>query len=263
MNTQAKATPYNGRFIAGDLGRHTTKRLISRLTDHPVLPQRYGEDWWLPFRAAIGDTIRRPGVAILDVGSGRRPTIPVRDRPAPCRYFGLDISAQELKLAPHGSYDEIFVASIVDHVPELDDRFDLVVCWQVLEHVKPLPLALENIRSYLRPGGRFVGQLSGRFSLFALLNRLVPHSVAKFGMKHLLGRDPQTVFPAHYHKCTSRALQLLSSDWATFSVLSRYRGASYFGFLPVLERGYLVYEEWTVHSDRHDLATHYFIVAER
>lgn len=236
---------------------------IGRVTARPTLPERYSKEWWQPFREATDEAVHKPGTTILDVGSGRRPSIPVADRPPDCRYIGLDISAEELRRAPVGAYDAVFVASIIDHVPELDDCFDVVVCWQVLEHVKPLALALENIRRYLKPGGRFVGQLSGRFSLFGLLNRMVPHSVAKFGMKHLLGRDPQTVFPAYYENCSDSQLRAAGTAWTTFSVFPRYQGASYFSFLPLLERAYLAYEEWTICAGHRDLATHYFLVAER
>ena len=55
--------------------------------------------------------------------------------------------------APEGSYDEMFVGDITKRVAELEGRFDLIICFQVLEHVKPLDDAIENLRCYLRPGG--------------------------------------------------------------------------------------------------------------
>jgi hypothetical protein len=64
-----------------------------------ALPARYGERWEAPFERRVG-AVLRPNMAILDVGSGRRPTITPSDRPAGCRYVGLDISAAELAARP-------------------------------------------------------------------------------------------------------------------------------------------------------------------
>ena len=200
---------------------------------------------------------------VLDIGSGRRPSVSTADRPPGCTYVGLDLSQAELERAPAGSYDQMLVGDARDRLSELEGRFDAVVSWQVLEHVKSLGAALENIRSYLRPGGIFVGQLSGTFALFGLANRAIPHRTAAHAMKYLLHRDPSSVFPAYYDKCWFTALEALGQSWTGFSVYPRYAGASYLSFSPVLQRIYLAYEEWTIRTERRNLATHYLIVGRR
>lgn len=228
-----------------------------------TLPARYAEDAWTqPFFDEIQPSLI-PGVAILDIGSGRRPTLPVASRPPSCRYVGLDLSSTELALAPTGSYDRALVGDVVEHRRELDGEFDLVVSWQVLEHVKPLADALENIRSYLRPGGRFVGQLSGTFSLFGLVNAVIPHWAATWTMQRLLGRDPDTVFPAHYDRCWYSALTELGETWSSFVVYARHQGAGYFRFSRALQKLYLKYEDWVIEKGHSNLATHYLIVGQR
>jgi SAM-dependent methyltransferase len=205
----------------------------------------------------------RPGVRILDVGSGRRPAVPIGRRPPGCVYVGLDISLDELRSAPPGSYDEMLAGDVVQFRSELEGRFDLAVSWQVLEHVKPLDAALENVRQYLVPGGVLVAQLSGKFSAFALLNQVVPHRVAVWAMRRLLGRDSRTVFPAHYDGCWYGALRRMTTGWSAVEIRSRYAGAGYFGFLPPLQRLYLVYENWAARRGHRNLATHYLIHARR
>lgn len=203
----------------------------------------------------------RPGVTILDVGSGRRPAIPKAERPPGCTYVGLDLSIDELRAAPEGSYDESISADVVSFLPALENRFDVVLSWQALEHVKPLETAFGNIHSYLVPGGTFLGHLSGRFSLFALLNQVLPLRLGVWGMERLLGRDRATIFPAHYDQCWQGALERITSHWHQAEIIPRYRGSGYFRFFGLLERAYLVYEDWTV---RHpNLATHYLIAARR
>src|SRR6266545_3381542 len=157
------------------------------------LPDRYLQDWRPLFLDRVLEDMK-PGARILDVGSGRTPVISVDRRPRDCCYVGLDISSEELMRAPAGSYDDVYIADVVQKVTALHDRFDLAVSWQVLEHVKPLDSALDNIRSYLRPQGRLVAQFSGSFAFFALVNQVLPASVGVWLLKTLLGRDPETVF---------------------------------------------------------------------
>jgi SAM-dependent methyltransferase len=223
---------------------------------------RYQEPWLQAWEQSFAQEMR-PGIQILDVGSGRRPAIPPEQRPPNCTYVGLDLSMDELEAAPPGSYDQMVASDVATFRPELADRFDLVLSWQVLEHVKPLALALENIRRYLTPGGLFLAQLSGRFSAFALLNQLLPHRLSVWALRRFLGRDPRTVFPAHYDQCWYGALVRITSPWSEATVLPRYRGSGYFKFLDVLERTYLVYEDWAVRRGHRNLATHYLISARR
>ena len=146
---------------------------------------------------------------------------------------------------------------------ELESSADLVVSWAVLEHVAPLDVAIANIHSYLRPGGLFVAQLSGGRSAFALINRLIPHRLAKVAMKRLLRRDPESVFPAPYDRCTYSELSRAFAGWSHVRIVARYRGAGYFGFLPPLQRLYLRLEDLLVRGRHRDLATHYLLVARR
>ncbi len=226
------------------------------------LPDRYAEPWFEPFAERAGRALR-PGVTILDVGSGRAPAIDVEDRPSACVYVGLDVSAGELSLAPEHAYDEMIYADIVEPDASLQGRFDLIVSWQVLEHVKPLPAAVATMHGYLRPGGRLVAQVSGGLSAFALAGRLLPHSVSKRLMSRLLGVDPQETFPTHYDRCRYRALQRIFSDWSEHEVIPRYKGAAYFRFAPSLEAAYTRYENWICERQIADLATHYLIDAVR
>ena len=131
---------------------------------------------------------------MLDIGSGARPAVPVEHRAKDCHYVGLDISRGELELAPAGSYDELRVADITQSSAHLEGSCDLALSYQVLEHVKPLPQALEQIRLTLRPGGVFVGQLSGTFSVFGLLNKFDTTPVDGMHVKTLGLRNPEKVF---------------------------------------------------------------------
>lgn len=231
---------------------------MTAIAGHP----RYRDDWLAPFRAAIESELR-PGFVVIDVGGGRRPAIARPDLPTGTTYIGLDLSELELMAAPPGSYDRVIVGDVVERQPYLEGSADLVVSWQVLEHVAPLGDAISNIHAYLRPGGLFVAQLSGGRSAFALINRVIPHRVAKLVMKRLLRRDPESVFPAMYDRCTYSALCRTLSDWSDVRIVPRYRGAQYFRFLPLLQILYVRMEDLIVRGGHKDLATHYLVVARR
>lgn len=88
-----------------------------------------------------------PGL-ILDAGSGRggwRPFLEV----AGVRVESLDIAAR-----PDAALE--WVADLTDMPQVPSDRFDCVVCHQVLEHVPRPNLAMAEISRVLKPGGRLI-----------------------------------------------------------------------------------------------------------
>ena len=160
------------------------------------IPPRYDRHPAQLFDDAVQGLLR-PGMAILDVGSGRRPARPPPARPPDCRYAGLDVSARELALAPPGSYETHVVADVATPVQTLRGGFDLVLSWQVLEHVVDTERALANMHAYLRPGGSLVALLSGRFSAFGILNAALPAQLGVELGRRLERRGPASVDPAH------------------------------------------------------------------
>ena len=249
------------------------RRLSPTIVDEPPeeladvragrLPARYGQRLQDVFLDQLSPRLR-PGVAILDVGSGRSPTIAAADRPPGCRYVGLDVSAHELRAAPPGAYQEMIVHDITRPLPMAAGHlFDVVISWQVLEHVKPLRAALDNLGRVLRPGGMLISQLSGTFAAFALLARIVPHRVRVRAMARFLGHSEDEKFPTYYDHCYASALERMLGDWSSVAVHPFYRGAVYFGMSRLLQRGYLRYESEIERRDLRNLATHYLVVATK
>lgn len=226
------------------------------------LPSRYYVDWRAPF-----DELMKPalvdGISILDVGSGRQPTIPPPQRPAKVSYTGFDLSKEELVQAPEGSFDETIEGDITVRAEELEGRFDLVISYGVLEHVKPLDESLRNLHSYLKPGGLMVVQMSGTFSVFGLINKALPQKLGVWAMKTFLKRNPITVFPAFYDRCYYSALGRLIEDWNEATVIPLYKGAGYFRFSHALQSLYVTYESWALKGNHHNLATHYIVTTRK
>jgi SAM-dependent methyltransferase len=227
------------------------------------LPDRYAERVWIEPYLEEARRAVTAGQRVIDVGSGAHPVLSPAERPPGVDYVGLDISARELELAGPCAYDDTVVASITDSLPELAGSFDLALSFHVFEHVHPLQRAIATIRDVLKPGGRLVAQVPGRYSMVAVLNRAIPHSVAKIALHRLLNRDPSTVFPAHYDQCWHDALVALFADWTSVEVRPIYACATYLNFAPPLRALYVGFEEWLVLTDRRNLATNYHILATR
>lgn len=202
----------------------------------------------------------RPGMRILDVGAGRDPTIPLGARPAGVRYLGLDEEAAELELAAD-AYDEIIVGDITRHDPSLDERFDLIVSWQVFEHVRSPAAAYANIHRYLAPGGWYGGRLTGRHALFAVLNRLLPHRLTRHLLTRLVGRKPDSVFRAFYHDATLGRLRDIFGRWAHHEIWPDYDGREYFRFSWPTR---VAYEQYLRLTRSHPaLASYYTVLARK
>ncbi len=229
-----------------------------------TLPPRYGTDLWdQRFRERLG-ALLAPGIAILDVGAGRRPTLAPPERPDGSSYVGLDLDAEELAEAEPGSYDETVTAPAEERVESLEGRFDLVLSFFAFEHVTSTAAVLENIRSYLKPGGSVLAQLAGANSPFSLANRMLPGRLSKTVLSRTQSREPDSVFPALYDRCSHTELNaLLDGDWSEAEVVPLYTGAGYVLFSRLLTAGYVAYEEWTYRRDRRDLAPYYLLAARK
>ena len=247
---------------SGSLTTDTVVDAGHHLAADQWLPDRYKESWVAPFlaRAAAG---LGPGARILDVGSGARPAIARDQRPAGCVYVGLDISSEELKRAGADAYDEMLVGDICVELKPSAGRFDLVLSWQVLEHVASMRAALATQHAALVPGGRMVAMLSGAWSAQALAARGIPYRASTQLQQRLLGSAPEDKFPTRYDGCSDRSLRRLLADggWAAWEVVPRYRAANYLSFFRPLQRVYVSYESWAARGPRANLATHYIVDA--
>jgi hypothetical protein len=151
----------------------------------------------------------------------------------------------ELGRAREGSYDSKVIADVAVPITTLEGQFDLIVSWQVMEHVKAVPTAMTNLRSYRRPGGEMVAEMSGAFYVVAAVKRLLPQRVSAWSATRLARRRPDTVFRAYYDHCWYTALQrLFCQTWAEVSITPLYTGAYYFGFSRLVTAVYIAFEEW-------------------
>jgi SAM-dependent methyltransferase len=200
---------------------------------------------------------------VLDVGSGARPAVVPQQRPADCYYVGLDVSAHELSRAGARAYDDVIVGDICRPLPTSARSFDLVLSWQVLEHVASMPAALTAQHCALAPGGHMIAMLSGGWGFHSLAARVIPYRVSTALQARLLGQEPESKFRTRYDGCTDRALRqlLVQGGWSSWDIIPSYKAGGYLRFSRRLQSIYLVYENWTERTGRVNLATHYLVDA--
>ncbi len=88
---------------------------------------------------------------VLDVGCGKKPYYPYFAADA-AEYVGVDIDTENPMADLHGS---------VENIPVDDASFDVVLCNQVLEHVRDPDQAVSELYRVTAPGGRVLASTHG------------------------------------------------------------------------------------------------------
>jgi SAM-dependent methyltransferase len=125
------------------------------------------------------------GKDVLDAGCGVGYGTRLLAEHNPARLVGVDLSAEALSHGPADSAE--LVEGDVRELPFPPDSFDLVVCFEVIEHVDGHERVLDEMRRVLRPGGTLLISSPNR-DVYAPGN---PHHVHEFvpeELREALGR---------------------------------------------------------------------------
>ena len=112
------------------------------------------EKYFLPYISLFKQP--QPGMQVLEIGCGDGGNLlPFSKRG--CETLGVDMAPSRIQVAKE-RFAELdakgeFIASDIFKITELEHKFDLIICHDVLEHIGNKRLFLENIRKYLAPEG--------------------------------------------------------------------------------------------------------------
>jgi ubiquinone/menaquinone biosynthesis C-methylase UbiE len=98
------------------------------------------------FVRAVSESVR-PEEVLLDVGAGDCQY--KQDFVGRCKYISQDIGDKACY-----TYDQIDVRSEIYNIPLPSESVDIILCTQVLEHLKYPVKALQEMHRLLKPGGR-------------------------------------------------------------------------------------------------------------
>lgn len=209
-----------------------------------LLPTMYRIDGYVDLSTTILPKYIKKNLVIYDIGGGKNPYITNEMKyKNNCKIIGIDISENELKLAPDRIYDKTIAADITEYKGVVDG--DLVICMALLEHVKDVEAALFGIKSCLKIGGLCALFVPSKNAIFAKINRILP---AKMKQQILFTLYPHAKkcqgFPAYYDRCTPIEINEIAQSLG-FEILEEryYYTSSYFSFffpLYVLWRIYLL-----------------------
>ena len=146
---------------------------------------------WDKAPSALETFVDRNGSrAILEIGAGANPTLPVEFvRSRGLRYTTNDISQQELDKADP-IYQRLHHDFSESHPPsKIHGAFDLVFSRMVNEHVRDGESYYRNIAAVLQPGGMTIHWFSTLYAFPFAANRLMPEFVSSLLLRLFAPRD--------------------------------------------------------------------------
>lgn len=174
----------------------------------------------------------RPQQLLVDVGGGKScPFAEYRQTGLNTRIVAVDVSEDEIRL--NRDVDETRVANIMRDLPFETGEVDMIVSRSVLEHLTDLEAFIVASKRVLKPGGSFIHLLPSRYAAFAVVNRALPHRLAR---RILYFLQPQTAgicgFPAFYDRCYHSAIRdlLTRHDFEVERIDVSYHQSRYFDF---------------------------------
>ena len=160
----------------------------------------------------LEDCIKRyahPGypLAILEAGCGRR--WPLNLGELHYTLTGVDINEDALEIRKNKSKDlDEVVLGDLRYVELEKEKYDVIFCSFVLEHVENAERVLENFCRWLKPGGLLILRIPDRDSVRGLITRITPFQFHVFyyklvGIKNA-GQPGHGPFPTPFNKVVSR-----------------------------------------------------------
>ena len=168
---------------------------------------------WRPSGELLEALVRSrltPQSRVLDLGCGRGGVVEVIWRDVD---LAAGIDADSASLAEHRASGLPLVQSQAEHIPFIDESFDLVVSIWVLEHLRDPETVLREVRRVLKPGGHFVfltPNLKHPLLRMNLIGRALPQLQRKL-VPRLYGRAEADTFPVQYRANTVAVLKSLAA----------------------------------------------------
>lgn len=190
---------------------------------------------WECFHRTVSECVRTlpDGATLVDLGGGRRceyAAVVPHDRAV--RLVAVDISADEL--AHNEDADEKVVADVAEGLPFADGEVDLVVSRVLFEHIDGVASAIAHIARVLKPGGRTIHFMPGRYALFAIAARVLPFEPL---LRLLHAIRPETVgrveFNVHYDHTEPVAIRRLFVDAGFRNITVEWTSAQADYFKPI------------------------------
>jgi SAM-dependent methyltransferase len=119
---------------------------------------------------------------VMDAGCGGAMRVKL---PGDAVLNGIDISRESA--ARNTALSNIVIGDVQSY-PLPRDAFDIVICWELLEHVQDPVAALSNLIAATKPGGYIVLAFPNPTSLKGVVTRFSPHGLHVWLLRHFWGQ---------------------------------------------------------------------------
>lgn len=232
--------------------------------DEIFLPKSFIVDGLKDFQQVANSYIAKEQT-IIDIGGGKIPFVNAEFKESlNLKVIGLDISENELNLAPVGIYDRKIVSSIENFKPKRT-LANLAICEAVLEHVNDNNKAIKAISNATVNNGYVLLFIPCKNAVFARLNMLLPEKIKK---KILFALYPESKhgqgFPAYYKNCTpSEIKKICEENDLKVESIKTYRYVTYFTFLFPLHFLWRIFQIITILLMRKNACEAFTVIAKK
>lgn len=158
------------------------------------------------FRKSILKAVT-PTSSMLDLGAGAGIVEAMNFRGVAGTVVGVDLDP---RVRDNPFLDE---SAVVDgaSLPFEDERFDIVVSDNVLEHLDAPKDVFAEVRRVLKPGGSFIAKTPNKWHYMPTIARVTPTAFHRWVNKRR-GRETEDTFPTRYRANTRSAIRRLASE---------------------------------------------------
>ncbi len=119
----------------------------------------------------------KPGEVILDIGcANARDLMLIKEISE--NFYGIDMSEEmisEAKMKLGEKYKDNIICSDAINLPFSDEKFDKIICSEVIEHIPDYDLAIKGKNRVLKPNGRLVITTPNMISMYGLQRILLDY----------------------------------------------------------------------------------------
>ncbi len=143
--------------------------------------------------------IGRDNIDVLEAGGGSLAHVPIE---VSHKITLLDISPEQLE---NNEYADVKILCDLHQIELEKDAYDIVIAWDVLEHLEDPKLVLNNLLPSLKSDGILILSFPNIRSLQGMIVGHTPHFFHVFVYKYILGREfagqpGHAPFPTVHHK---------------------------------------------------------------
>jgi SAM-dependent methyltransferase len=126
---------------------------------------------WLIGRAGL---VARAPLRVFDIGCGTGITCRQLARTTDWIFHGADLNVDALARCDSGM-ERVLYYNILEETPEFRERYDVVLLFDVLEHIEDTKPFLKSVLFHLKPGGVLLINVPALMPLYGMYDTLVGH----------------------------------------------------------------------------------------